>query len=98
MHYQQLSKYKLESKVSSKLVKHFENNLNQRIFGSRILNHGNSAAITFYCKRVIMWFSQLFCSPNHGSDVVVRAFVLHSVELCSITLSIHANDFKNSVC
>ena len=79
-------------------MKRFENNLNQRIFGSRNLKHGSSAAITFYCKRVIMGFSQLLSSPNHGSDVVVRAFVLHSVELCSIPLSIHANDFKNSVC
>ena len=41
-----------------------------------------------------MGFSQLFCSPNHGSDVMVRAFVWHSVELCSIPLSIHANDLK----
>ena len=45
-----------------------------------------------------MGFSQLFCSPNHGSDVVVRAFVSHLVELCSIPLSIDANNFKNSVC
>ena len=45
-----------------------------------------------------MGFCQLFCSPNHGSDVMVRAFVSHLVELDSIPLSIHANDFKNSVC
>ena len=57
----------------------------------------HSAAITFYCKCVIMGFSQLFCSPNHGSNVVVRVFVLSLVELCSISLSIYANNFINSV-
>ena len=75
-------------------MKRFENNRNQRIFGSRTLKHESSAAITFYCKRVIMGFSQVFRSLNHGSDVVVRAFVSNSVEL----LLTHANDFKNSVC
>ena len=44
-----------------------------------------------------MGFSQLFCLPDHGSNVVVRAFVLRLVELCAISLSFHANNFENSV-
>ena len=44
-----------------------------------------------------MGFSQLLLSPDHGSDVVVKAFVSLLVEMNLLPLSIHANNFKNSV-
>ena len=45
-----------------------------------------------------MKFSQQLCSLDHGSDVMVRAFVSHLLELGLIPLSTHDNNIKNSVC
>ena len=78
-------------------MKRFINILNQHIFGSQSQKHGHYAAFTLYCKHVIIGFSQLFCLPDYDSDLVVRPFILHLVELCSIPSSIHAHNFKNSV-
>ena len=70
----------------------------ERSFVSRNQKPGHVATIIFYCKGGTIKFSQVLCSLDRGSDVMVRAFVSHWLELGLIPLSTHGNNFENSVC
>ena len=91
------------SQFSSKFVERLENKNIFSLQSNAVLfqRTGNLATLLqllFKCEGPTINFSQLLCLLDHGSDVMVRAFVMHLLELDSIPLSTHGNNFKNSVC
>ena len=82
--------------MSASKIKHFLIAI-ERSFVSRNQKTGRVATIIVYCKGLTLKFSQQLCSFDHGSDVMVRAFVMHLLEFDSIPLSTHGNNFINGI-